>query len=100
MNTRKQSEAIDKVTEMLRMQRNEDAFHHLMSACQQALARPAGALDEAELAKQLRWAIKISHGEVGRYADDDEPEGCPRCGAIAGACDAYPNCPAGNLPQS
>lgn len=27
---------------------------------------------------------------------DDEPIGCLSCGAIAGCCDKYPNCP-GNL---
>jgi hypothetical protein len=26
-------------------------------------------------------------------SDPDEPEGCPACGAIAGACSNYPNCP-------
>ena len=24
---------------------------------------------------------------------DDEPSGCIGCGAIAGCCDKYPNCP-------
>lgn len=31
-----------------------------------------------------------------KHADEDEPEGCQACGAIAGCCDKYPNCP-GNL---
>lgn len=25
--------------------------------------------------------------------DPDEPSGCIACGAIAGCCDKYPNCP-------
>jgi hypothetical protein len=34
-----------------------------------------------------------------KVSDDDlrEPEGCPVCGAIAGACSSYPNCPGGNM---
>lgn len=28
----------------------------------------------------------------------DDPPGCPQCGAIAGACSAYPNCPGGVSP--
>lgn len=28
-------------------------------------------------------------------ADEDEPGGCSYCGAIAGCCDKYPNCPGG-----
>lgn len=27
--------------------------------------------------------------------DSEEPEGCPACGAIAGCCSNYPNCPGG-----
>jgi hypothetical protein len=33
-------------------------------------------------------------------SDPDEPEGCPACGAIAGACSNYPNCPGGNMSYS
>ena len=28
-----------------------------------------------------------------KIKEDDEPEGCPVCGAIAGCCDSYPQCP-------
>lgn len=29
-----------------------------------------------------------------KIADDpEEPAGCPGCGAIAGCCDKYPECP-------
>jgi len=33
-------------------------------------------------------------------SDPDEPEGCPACGAIAGACSNYPNCPGGQMSYS
>lgn len=29
----------------------------------------------------------------------EDPPGCPHCGAIAGACSAYPNCPGGPKPD-
>jgi hypothetical protein len=31
-----------------------------------------------------------------RLADEDEPGGCSHCGAIAGCCEKYPDCPGGN----
>ena len=31
-----------------------------------------------------------------KTAEGDDPEGCPYCGAIAGACDNYPSCPWGD----
>jgi hypothetical protein len=30
-----------------------------------------------------------------QIAKGDEPDGCPHCGAIAGCCSNYPNCPGG-----
>ena len=31
---------------------------------------------------------------------DDEPEGCEVCGAVAGCCTKYPNCPGNQEGQS
>jgi hypothetical protein len=35
-----------------------------------------------------------------RKIESDEPEGCPACGAIAGACSEYPNCPGATMSYS
>lgn len=32
--------------------------------------------------------------------DPDDPDGCAHCGAIAGCCSDYPNCPGGAQPRS
>ena len=38
--------------------------------------------------------MKIDQDWLRRVSrEDDDPSGCPACGAIAGCCDAYPDCP-------
>ena len=39
--------------------------------------------------------LNFSPEFLKRLADEPDLEGCPYCGAMAGACDNYPNCPGG-----
>ena len=37
--------------------------------------------------------LLFSNEWLRKHANDPEPEGCPACGALAGCCSKYPNCP-------
>lgn len=39
--------------------------------------------------------LNLSPEFFKRMAEEPDLEGCPYCGALAGACDSYPNCPGG-----
>ena len=39
--------------------------------------------------------MQLPKNWLDKFKDIDEPSGCPACGAIAGCCNDYPNCPGG-----